>query len=211
MERASLLPFLATGRLGPITAEMTRDEVETLLGQPDDIGKPDLQDDRGESTYWMYGGHLEVFFRSQPPYAIAWFFIRLPSRDAPAGMGKRMLLEMDGLDRRSPPSAVIRMLAAARSIIEVQFDTDMDLRLFVGNRIEMLFTTDRRPPQADVSPPASLGRLVKEFEASSRIDSVYCFPRPEGRRERFRMRSVYGGRTHTMSGSEYLRLTNSEA
>ena len=211
MERASLLPFLATGRLGPITAEMTRDEVETLLGQPDDIGKPDLQDDRGESTYWMYGDHLEVFFRSQPTYAIAWFFIRLPSRDAPAGMGKRMLLDMDGLDRRSPPSAVIRMLAAARSIIEVQFDTDMDLRLFVGNRIEMLFTTDGRLPEADVSPPASLGRLVKEFEASSRIDSVYCFPRPEGRRARFRMRSVYGGRTHTMSGSEYLRLTNSEA
>ena len=76
-------------------------------------------------------------------------------------MGKRMLLDMDGLDRRSPPSAVIRMLAAARSIIEVQFDTDMDLRLFVGNRIEMLFTTDRRLPEADVSPPASLGRLVK--------------------------------------------------
>lgn len=208
----SLVEFLQTGRFGPLLNSMTQVDVEGLLGPPDGYDEhPDSHNDRGQSSYWMYGDTLEVSFRRAPPYYINWFQLEhLQARSAlSADFGGRLSLELNGLTWETPPSGFIGRLGAENA--EVQFELAMghfSLRLFFGDEVELLFASSGPAilPGEMTGSQHSLARTLRDIERHCLVESIYSFPQPFGREERLRMRTIYGSSTTWMTGNDYLAL-----
>lgn len=208
----SLVEFLQTGRFGPLLNSMTQANVEDLLGPPDGYDEhPDSRNDRGQSSYWMYGDVLEMSFRRDPPYYMNWFQLEhLQSGSAlSADFGGRLSLELNGLTWRTPPSGFIGRLGSGNA--EVQFELAMghiSFRLFFGDDVEMFFvSSDPAILQGELTGSRhSLARTLRNIESHSLVECIYSFPQPYGREERLRMRTVHGASTTWMTGNEYLAL-----
>lgn len=208
----SLLDFLTTGHLGPLSPCMTQEDVRNLLGPPDSWDdRAGGQTTSGESAYWIYGDTLEVSFGHTSPYQMNFFQLEHPllehhRRD---DFGGRLLLDTNGLTRTSPPSRFLRMLGSIESEVQVESSAgNLSLRLWIRDGVEIFFTLADGSSAHELPDDAgqSLARMLREVEDRFRIECIYSFPRHRGQAERQHMRTASGSSTTTMSGNAYLAL-----
>ena len=179
--RVAIADFLATGRLGPVHTGLDRNRIASLLGVPDGwIGEPQP----ALPLYWAYG-KLELSFDARPPHAIDFFqieFAHLLSGDCEILAGGRIVLDLQGLDGRSRPSDVLRVMrdrvtrdgAAPLDVLYSRPTTTASFALSLSNGAVTLvfdssFPEETLPGLAALADPAWLRRC----DAFAQLDSIY--------------------------------------
>ena len=204
--RVPVAEFLATGRLGPVHAGLDRSRIASLLGAPDGwIGKP--AGDAALPLYWAYG-KLEFSFDVRPPHAIDFFqieFAHLLSGDCEILAGGRIVLELHGLDGRSRPSDVLRVMrdrvmqdgAGAFSVFYSRPTTTGSFVLNLSSgTVTLVFDSEfpegTLPELTTLADPAYLRRC----DAFAQLDSIYVHAA--------RPTQVPSGETRKVAAVEYL-------
>lgn len=127
---ASLRHFLATGRLGPLSAGMTLAQVAQALGPPQAFGEPGSDDLL--PLRWCYQGdwsHLEIDFRPASPHRIDRFRVEPSLRGDFCLFGPDLLMTTDGIKAGLTPSVFLRSGAfdAAAPIVELSEALDVTI------------------------------------------------------------------------------------
>jgi hypothetical protein len=134
--------------------------------------------------YWAYG-KLELSFDARPPHAIDFFqieFAHLLSGDCEILAGGRIVLDLQGLDGRSRPSDVLRVMrdrvtrdgAAPLDVLYSRPTTTASFALSLSNGAVTLvfdssFPEETLPGLAALADPAWLRRC----DAFAQLDSIY--------------------------------------
>jgi hypothetical protein len=106
---ASLRNFLATGRLGPLSAEMTLAQVAEALGPPQAFGALGIDDLL--PLRWCYardGSLLEIDFQPAPPHQVDRLRLEPALRGDFCLFGPNLLMTTDGISGDSAPSVFLQ-------------------------------------------------------------------------------------------------------
>ena len=200
----SFREFLSTGKLGPISTEMTLKDVAKALGGPDGfIIHPDTPD---VPIYWCYG-NLEISFSEEPPYRMDWF--QIEHADYLEGefekITENLIVALDGFGERTKPSQFLRAGLWANDEVKVligALSDDVILTICAGAvsihfRIDSSFIDDgdavRYVESNDVS------QIVKDIDSRTELDSIYSHTSHE-------LAIPFGdfAKLRLLNGSEYL-------
>lgn len=131
----SLKSFLATGRLGPISADLNARQVADLLGTPQD-----WLFNSHAPFYWIYSEtdcyrpKLELQFSDEAPHHMYWF--QIEDAEAIHGafclFGPMLAMTTDGLSGHSRPSDFLRSGAFDEASTVVQLSKYLELTIISG-------------------------------------------------------------------------------
>jgi hypothetical protein len=163
---ASLLDFLRTGALGPIRVGLSRDQIETLLGRPDNFSEAKTKD--GQPAIYKYG-EIELFFNDEQ---ILWLIHADDLGWRPDGLlGGGPAIDLDPWVLRGgmtwedvEPHLVAAGIAFTRRAWKYDNET---LRYWVGPRIELLFrlpTIDTRDESSSCPDGTGLHAITQSLD-----------------------------------------------
>ncbi len=135
MVEISILEFLASGQLGPISLGMLEADVQSVLGDPTDKGGTSRKYRR--PSIWLYGKNVEVVFDPKQR-SVAMILVSFWGDYELAG-GESFRIASDGIRGGMSRDEFVRVLAS-RGLGYEQKRVDSDaLTLDVGNRVSAIF------------------------------------------------------------------------
>lgn len=198
----SFREFLSTGKLGPISTEMTLKDVAKILEGPDGF----VHADTDVPTYWCYG-KLEISFAEEPPYTMNWFQIE----DAGYLKGdfdkitENLIVTLDGLGGDTPPSQFLRAGLWANDEVKVFIGAVSDDIVFticagtvsIHFRIDSSFIADG--DAVHYVENNDISQIVKDIDSRTELDSIYSHASHE-------LAIPFGdfAKLRLLNGSEYL-------
>jgi hypothetical protein len=180
---ASFKQFLTTGRLGPLSAEMTLAQVAQALGAPQAFGALDVDDLL--PLRWCYasdGSHLEIDFQPASPHRIDWFRVKPSLWGDFCLFGPDLLMTTDGITARSTPSVFLKSGALDEGTPIVELSEPLDVTI-VGEHISLHFGgaedyAEALDPAAKDAILASFGRGLdfREIDALLKLSDIRLDP-----------------------------------
>lgn len=158
---ASLRHFLATGRLGPLSAGMTLAQVAQALGPPQAFGELGVDDLL--PLRWCYEGdrsHLEIDFLPAQPHRVD----RLRLEPALGGeaclFGPNLLMTTDGFSYSSAPPVFLQCGAFDAAATTVELSEALDVTI-VGEHASLRF--GGAEDLAETLDPAAKNAIFADF------------------------------------------------
>jgi hypothetical protein len=158
---ASLRHFLATGRLGPLSAGMTLAQVAQALGAPQAFGALGVEDLL--PLRWCYasdGSHLEIDFQPASPHRIDRFRVEPSLWGDFCLFGPDLLMTTDGITAGSTPSVFLKSGALDEGTPIVELSEPLDVTI-VGEHISLHF--GGAEDYAEALDPAAKDAILASF------------------------------------------------
>ncbi|MBD0413773.1 hypothetical protein [Oryzicola mucosus] len=176
----SFRKFLQTGRLGPISADMTLMDVARVLGGPDRFI---LSSDQTVPLYWCYN-KLEISFAEDVPHRIEWFQIEYADcldGDFEVIVDDMLAMTLDGFDNATKPSEFLLqdVWSPNDTIVTLRAISDDILLNIKSGPIRIYFRVDTDFLQgSDAGHYLRSNRLedvVRTIDTRTQLDSIYSY------------------------------------